>query len=1073
MLPFRLRFAFAIAIATLFSVHSLAQSTTARIVGTVQDSTGAVVPGVELVATNVDTGESRTATSGAGGAFSIPNLVIGRYEVSAQITGFKRYVRGPITLETNQTARVDVTLETGEVTESVTVTSEAPLLQTDDSSLGTVIDNSTIVELPLNGRNFIRLGSLMAGATPGSPGASVVRDRQEGVALSANGQRESQNNYILDGADNNETLFGVAVIVPSIDAIQEFKVQTGNYSAEFGRGAGAVVNVAIKSGTNQLRGTVYHFLRNDSLDAADFFTNYFGREKTPLRFNQFGFSAGGPVIKDRVFLFGNYEGLRERRTSTNTSILPTEALRNGDFTGQPTIFDPLNRTSSGARIPFTNNQIPSGRINPISTAVAAFWPAPNSTGSAQNFAQNFGNPSDRDQFHIRSDVNATDKDRFFGRVSWTDREDLGAGIAFNAESTNNKHKSAVAGWTHVLSPTMINDLRGSVTLYEFQLVPDGLGVDYASQLGLPSFASEEALRFPTITVRNFTGLGGNDAIPLFRKENTFQIVEQFNWIVGRHTVKAGADIRWYQTNNYQPQTASGNYNFDGSFTGPLGGQYANGMADFLLGLPRTQRILDPRSYDAARLRNTRSQFYVQDDFTVTPSLTLNLGIRLENDGAWREKNDRWAWFDFATGEVVYLPGGNLGFNLPYAHRFQDGVDIKAPQYSWAPRIGFAWRPGNSKKLVIRSAYGLFWGQPNSVVMLNNALTFPPYLLRTELISGTATPELQFGQFPGLSGENSIPRTPSFYTSDPEKFRNGYSQMWNFTVQRQFGSYSAQAAYVGNKGTALEQRYEANYATPGPGSLASRRRYPNFGNITFQDSTANSWYHSLQLQGEKRFSKGFQFLTAYTWSKALDTASSWTGLGGQDSAFAQDPTNLGLDKGRSGFDLRHRFSATYVYQLPFKFDNKAADLLLGGWQTSGILTLRTGSPFTVRQGGDVPNRGARANRPNLIGEGNLDPNERTIDRWFNTGAFVSATPNFFGTAGRNILDGPGAKSFDLSLMKFFNITERYRLQFRSEFFNVANHPNFGLPNSSFGNAALGTIRGGGAGREIQFALKLLF
>jgi len=1054
------------------AVLGFAQTTTGRIVGVVTDESGASVPQASVKVTQIETGTVRAAVTGQDGNYVVTNLLVGSYEVTVEMKGFKRFVQRPIVIEVDQTVRIDARLQPGAVTESITITGGAPLVDTDKSDIGAVVENRTIVQLPLNGRNFIRLGSLMPGTTRGAPGNTVVRDRQEGEALTANGQRAEFNNYMLDGSDNNSTITGIAVVVPSIDAIQEFKVQTSNYSAEFGRAAGAVVNVAIKSGTNQLHGTAYEFLRNEKLDARSFFS----QGRTPLRFNLFGASMGGPIIKNKLFLFGNYEGVRERRTSATSAQVPTEAMRRGDFSGQPTLYDPLTLDSAGNRVPFSGNLIPASRIHPSSAKLLNVYPLPNfANDPARNFVKDISNPRDRNQFHLRGDYNLSGADQIMARISWTKREDINNAINYNGDLTRNDHQSGVAGWTHIFSPNLLNEARFSATGYKFDLLPEGIGTNFASQLGLPQFGGPEFQRHPAATVTNLAAIGGNSAIPLYRHEYNYQWVDQLSWSKGRHAIKMGIDIRRYGSKNIQPQNSSGFYTFSGAFTAQKGSTYRTGFGDLLLGLPANQRILIPEFFDANRLRNTRINAYVQDDINLSPRLTVNLGLRWERDGAWTEANDRWAYFDYAKGQVVYPKTLQVPFTIPYSHRFDDVTDIKKPtNRAFAPRVGFAWRPFGGNKTVIRAAYGIFFNQPLGFVMLNTALTPPPFLLTQTATSGTTSPELQFGVFPGLSPATFIPRNPTMFTMDPGGFTNAYIQQWNFGVHRELvPSVALKLSYVGNKGTHLERRFESNAALPpAAGAIASRRRYPEFQGIILQQSSSFSTYHALQVQLEKQYRNGLSFLSGYTWSKSIDDTSSWSGIGPGDN-LPQNPANVAAEKGRSSFDLAHRFTFAYAYDLPFHVSNRALNYIVGGWQSSGILTLQTGFPTTVLVSGDIPNAVAGVTRANVTGSPILPAGERTIDRWFGTGAFSQPAPFTFGNSGRNIIEGPGLVSLDFSLLKVFRIAERHSLQFRAEAFNLPNHPGFGLPNTTFANAAFGTIRGGGAGREIQLGLKYIF
>ncbi|HEY8561627.1 MAG TPA: carboxypeptidase regulatory-like domain-containing protein [Pyrinomonadaceae bacterium] len=1054
--------------------------TTATIVGTVKDSAGATLPSAVITVTNTETNSVRTTNSDDEGNYSLQNLPIGKYSIGTELTGFKRSLIPDVQLVVNQTARFDIVLEVGNVNEQVTVDASAPLIESETSTVGQVIENQTIVQLPLNGRNFIRLGSLIPGTNEGAPGASVVRSRQGGVALTSNGQRAEYNNFTLDGVDNNETLFGVAVVVPSIDAIQEFKVQTANYSAEFGRGSGANVNVAIKNGTNELRGTVYEFVRNDAFDAR----NPFSTRKNPLRRNQFGFSVGGPIVlpkfgsgdplvdlRDRSFFFFNYEGLIERRGFTSLVNVPSAAQRGGVFA--TAITDPTTGQ------PFPNNRIPEGRINPISQRILQLIPLPNTAGSP-NYNFSSSNPTDNNQINTRIDHRFSDNHQIFGRYSQTSSEDLNRAINLNGQETNIKTRGLALSWSHVFSANSVNDLKFGFQRYEFNLFPDGYGVDGAQEFGLPSFITDPIFnRYPTILVTGQANFGGGISNPLLRGENTYQLVDGFSTTIGKHSLKIGGDLRYYQASNFQPQFPTGEYTFNGTRTG-------NSVADFLLGLPSQQRLLNTTGFDRSRLRNWRADLYVQDDIQVSSRLTLNLGLRWERDGDWRERDNRFAYFDPATGQLVYPEGlpdelktilnafRAANVNNPNAFTFRlDGGNVMRPAQNkqFAPRVGFAFRPFNDNKTVIRGAYGVFWGQPIANVYLNQAFTPPPFSLN-QTVTGA---NQQFGVFPGVTPQTLVPVNPSFFTLVPEEFKNSYVQQWNVGIEREVGFNTAvKISYVGSRGLNLERRYDINAGQPSTTPITNARRpYRQFGSIQYQDSNAKTSYHSLQMSAERRFSQGLLFLAGYTWSKSLDDTSTWLGLGGQESQFPQNPRNLAAEYGRSGFDLRHRFTLSAVYELPFRSENKALDLLIGGFQVSGILTLRTGYPFSVIIGNtdtaNITGTGTANSRLNLVG----DPFANVpAGYYFNPAAFARPAAGTFGSSGRNALSGPNAQQLDLSVMKVMRFSEKYSLQLRAEAFNALNHPTLGLPINDFGNANFGRILSAD-NRELQFGIKFLF
>lgn len=1063
----------------LFTLEGLlAQVGTGSIVGAVSDSTSALVPSAAVTITNLGTNLQRKAHTGSDGSFVVSNLPVGQYEVAVEMQGFKRFVQRPVSLSVDQTVRVDATLQTGQVSESITVDAAAPLIASEQSSVGQVVDNKTIVELPLNGRNFIRLGSLIPGTTRGAPGDGTLRSRQGGESLTANGMRSSYNNYMLDGIDNNEMQLGGVVLLPSIDALEEFKVQTANYSAEYGRGAGAVVNVVMKSGSNRIHGTAYEFLRNEKLDAR----NTFAPTRNPLRRNQFGFSVGGPVLipkvyngKNRTFFFFNYEGLRERRGITSGAIVPSEAQRSGNFSGQAVVYDPVSLDAQGNRIPFAGNLIPGARISPIAVNVLKGMPLPNNSDPARNNLTNFSNPIDSNQWHLRVDQKLTDSDQVALRLSYSSTDDVNRAIAYNGQTTANRPRGAMASYTKVLSSSAVNDFRIGYQRYGFNLLPDGIGQDLVTPLGLPVFGADPSvLRHPGITIRNFSGMGGNVAIPVFRNAHTYQIIDSASLQMGRHALKFGGDVRWYQYNNKQPQTVAGQYIFNGPFTGVRGGQYINGLPDMLLGFPNQQAILNMSGYHPQYVRNTRINLFVQDDFQVSRRLTVNAGLRWERDGSWRERYNRWAYLDYGTGEVVYPQGVSTPFTtFPYPFRMGGNPNITRPtNRAFAPRLGFALRPFSDNRTVVRAAFGIFWAQSASNPVGNASSTPPPFFLRQTDISGTTTPELRFGQFNISSGASLIPTIPTFFTLDPADYRNGYASQWNFGVEHQvLRDLGLKASYVGSRGNHMEMRYEGNPAPPGPGAAQSRRMFPRIGSITMTSPAGFSSYHSLQLTAEKRFSRGLQFLAGYTWAKSLDSASSWGGFG-SENFLPQNPRRWDLEKARSAHDLRHRFTLSYLYKMPFRFQNRLLNYTLGGWENSGIVSLQTGFPFTVMVGGDIPNIGASGSntRANVVGDWRV--NNPNIDAWFNRAAFAQPAAFTFGDTGRNILNGPGNRSFDMTLNKAIRFTEQQTLQLRIEFFNTFNHPNYGLPNAVVGNVAMGTIRSAD-NREMQIGLKYIF
>ena len=1065
----------------LLAVTASAQTTSGRIVGTAIDASGAIVPRVAVTVRNLETNITSGALTGESGAYVIPDLAIGTYEVTAELAGFKKVVQSPLQLSVEQTLRVDLRMEPGQVNETVTVGASAPLLDTDQSSVSQVIENKAIVELPLNGRNFLKLGSLLPGTTTGIPGDIGRPESQEGASLTANGQRAESNNFLLDGVEDRGILIGVVAVIPPIDAIAEFKVQTSNYSAEFGNGAGALVNMATKSGTNQLHGSAYEFLRNSRLDAADFFTNYFARSKVPLKRNQFGAALGGPIRKNKLFLFGNYEGYRIRTGSTSANSVPTAAQRAGNFTGLATIYDALNLDATGKRIPFAGNQIPADRISPISIKAESFWPLPNNPGTANNYIVNLSNPTNADKFTGRADYYISVSDQIMARYSRQDYNTYADAIAGSGQSVPIYNRNAVLGWIHNVSSRSLNEFRLAYLQYNLDRLQQDPTVDHVTPVGLPlNTFGPNSLGYPNISIANIAVAGGGTgAQPLIRLEAHADILDNFSMIRGAHTFKFGIDWRVFRSNDYQPRSGRGAYSFSGAFTGQVGSAYSNGFGDYLLGFPASETIANFNFYDNVRLRNQRLMLYAQDDWQVSRKLTLNLGVRWERDGNWTESKDRWSYVDLGTGQVVFpknLQIPSMFLPLPFPSRFDAPDNFKKPtNLAFTPRIGFAYRPFSDSKTVIRAGYGVFWGQAVGIIFINTAGLTPPFLLTQNLTSGTTTPELRTGIFPNAAASSLVPTIPSgFFTQDPRTITNPYAQMWNFGVEREIVSNVAlKVGYVGNKDTHLEDRWQGNPALPaGPGAVQARRLYPLLGNFVMQGTDAFATYHSLQSSVEVR-RKNTLWLVGYTWSKTLDNSSGWNGGSGDTSPLNQNPLNHAAEKGRADMDIRHRFTTTFVYEVPWMPRNSLLKQIAGGWEVSGLFAAQSGFPFTVVVPGDIPNANTGLTRANLNGPGNLPADQRTIAKWFNTAAFTVPASYTFGNEGRNVLDGPGAVTLDAAAMKSFRITEMHHLQFRAELFNALNHVAFNFPNQTLTNAAFGTISSGSSGRQIQLALKYIF
>lgn len=1050
---------------SLFASAIHAQADTGTILGVVRDAQGATVRGANVTLTQVQTNQVRLLSTDDEGNFRAPLLPVGEYRIEVEATGFKRAVQEKVDLKINQSLRLDVALAVGNITEQVVISTEAPLVQSETATVGAVIDNKKVVDLPLNGREFLQLNLLVAGAVPGAEGSQLGT---QGGAINVNGAREASNNYLLDGIDNNDLAINQFVISPSIDAIQEFQLQSSTYSAEFGRSGGAQINVAIKSGSNSLHGTAFEFLRNARLDAKNFFDP--PDQKIPqFQRNQFGGTIGGPISKDRTFFFFNYEGTRIRQAITRLARVPTVLEKRGDFSqtdlngdGLVNSSDVLINPATGTQFP--GNRIPGGALDPIGSAIASFFPDPNRGDPVQNLVSTPILQNTVNQINVRIDHRFSKDDTFFARYSYSNEDRFNpfdplvdpTNIPGFGSSTINRGQSLALSYTHLFSPTLINEARFGINRLRGGIFQENIGNDIGGDLGIPGLPrNERDFGFPSVNVIGFDQLGEATNLPQDRRDNTFQMIDSLSLLRGKHSIKIGADIRRFQLNFFLDAVARGVFVFAPVFTGsPLG--------DLLIGRPFLTVNAEISGGDSG-LRTTAYNFYAHDDFKVTPNLTLNIGLRYEYNQPPVDVHDRGAVFDFESRSLKILG--------------RDGVPrsgVEPDRNNFAPRFGFAWRALGNDKMVIRGGYGIFY----DVSILNGNIFpgfNPPFFSVNQFFTTPAAVLTLDDPFPtgslvaGVVSPSTLER----------HFRDGYLQQWSLTVQRQITpNLVFDVGYVGSKGTRLVRQRNANQPLPGTDpNVNARRPIPAFGDISVVESSAASVYHALQLRAEKRFSRGLSFLAAYTWSKSIDDASALFGTRG-DGNLAQNHNNLKAERGLSNFDTRHRFSLSYIYELPFgsgrRYLNTAkgiSNAILGGWQLTGIVALQSGQPFTPQLSIDNSGTGSLTDRPNIVGD--PEPDNKGPDQWFDPKAFAIPVAGAFGDAGRNILIGPSFKSFDLGLFKQFQLSEGHRIQLRGEFFNVFNHPNFNLPNRFIDQAAAGKVATARTSRQVQLALKYIF
>ncbi len=1089
-----------------------AQTTTGSIVGTVTDPSGAVIGGATVTITNMDTGIAVKTSTDSTGNYVVTPLAIGRYSVTVEAAGFKKSVRTDITVNVQDRVRADAALEVGAVTDTVEVAAAAPLLQTDTSYLGQVVESQRIVDLPLNGRYFSRLAILTAGTAPTPAGA---RDEKTG-GFSSNGVRPYQNNYLLDGVDNNsysEDMVSQAayVVGPAPDAIAEFKVQTNSMSAEFGRSGGAVLNVTVKSGTNQLHGTLYEFLRNSALDAKNFFDSPTD-PIPPFKLNQFGGSVGGPILKNRTFFFFDYQGTRQRTGHTFFATVPPEAWRNGDFSGFQPIFDPastaIDANGNATRKPFPGNLIPQNRFNSVAKTLMDLFPAPNIPGSVDvtgvgnNFLSNPIEPDTTNQFDVRIDHKISDSDSIFGRFSFSNNHltppgeippPLDAADFASGDFLNNA-RNLVITETHIFTPRTVNELRLGYSRNRSERLQFNSTKNLSAQYGIagiPFGPTNGGL--PQFNVDGLNSFGSAEYQPTVEIQNIYHIVDSLSLIRGRHTIKIGAEIKpRVNFTILQPPYPRGELDFYGSFTKDPNNQANTGLgsADFLLGALDTSIL---SSFINDTFQQPGQFYYIQDDFKVTKKLTLNLGLRYDFVTFAMEKYNAQANFNIATK------------TLDIAHGRQDPlppnwypaipVNRNAPRslvpnekHDFGPRIGFAYNI--LKNTVIRGGYGIFYSSYEAgPLSIPNPGNNPPFFVQTTYapLSSVQPNPIVNNLSQGFPADALINPNQLFLFSLDPKFRNPNVQHWNLSVQRDLGWNAVwEVAYAGSKGTHLYEFREGNPIFPSPdptADSASRRPFAalgDLGDISYWCACNSSHYHSLQTKVEKRFSAGLSFLTAYTFGKAIDETSQ-ASLGFHGGGAARNPIHPEWEKSRADFDIAHRFVNSLSYEIPFgkgkKFGSgisNLADFLVGGWELQGIQSVNTGIPRTIR-GRGLCNCTADDSRPNRVLGVDLIPANQDASHWFNPAAFTDPAFGTFGNSGRNIISTATQVNIDTSIFKDFRVTEGKKLQFRSEFFNMINHPNF-RSNSlvvRYYQAAAGQYTAAWPSRQIQFALKFIF
>jgi hypothetical protein len=1076
------------------------QSVSGTILGTVTDSSGSVIPNAKVTAVNEGTGLTRTVQADSSGEYTLASLPTGRYTIMTEMTGFKALALSNIELSVDQRARIDLKLELGAMSESISVEATSPLLQTSSSELGTTVKAEQIEALPLNGRNFVNLTRTIPGVLRGIPGANIDGAGslawRASASFSANGQRPRDNNYMLDGVDNNETWLQTVVIFPSVDALDEFKMQTSTYSAEFGRSLGGVVNLQIKSGTNKVRGSGFEFHRDDAFDANNFFNNRAGRAKPDFKQDQFGGTVGGPVFKDKTFFFGDYQGHRETQGVTALSTVPTMLMRSGNFSELTrVIYDPTTNQ------PFAGNIIPDSRIDSVArNMLTQLYPEPNTPGTRQangqiinNYLLNPVKNRDDNQFDVKVDHNLTNENRFFLRYSYQKVHRLqpaslphgDAGATFGAGDGNITAQGLAFNDTHTIRTNLLNEFRFGWTSIKFFQLPIDYGTNPALAIGLPGVNLNNATSaMSQMTFQNIRNLGANGNQPLITNQNDFQVFDNVTWIKGKHSIRSGGSVTLRSREILNADTITGVFNFNNNMTSNCAGQPAgcsvNGstgfdVASFMLGLVNTKA----RNYfDEDTYRETRPEYvlYTQDDFRATNNLTLNLGLRWDVYPPWVEVNDRQSNFDEATGKFVVASEDAVVNGIKVGRYLQT-----YSKRDLGPRFGFAYDVNGSGRTIVRGGFGIFWNFTPGGTSGSKAQN-PPFLQATAL---NANPTaygvnllLKDGLPPPPGTDPSRPASGSTRSIFDVNFRDAYARQWNLNLQRSLGTnYMVEVAYVGSQGRQMLIKGDPNQAPPKVGVTDSNvnrpfiQLAPALRTIGQVQSKGTLDYHGLLMKFQRRFANNFSFLNSYTYGKAIDLNSDNDGLVTLTNVYDFD-----YNRGPADYDITHTLSSSWVYEIPW-----AREKLYGGWQFGGIMLLRGGLPLTVTQTQGVLSTGT-GNRPNRVCDGKLD--HPTIDKWFDLSCFVPTTENTgtYGNAGRNIIRGPGSFNIDASLIKNTRIGH-VETEFRIEAFNLLNHPQFANPNTTIGNAAAGVISAmlsnpscsvcGTVERQVQLGFKVRF
>lgn len=1061
------------------------QATTGTISGRITDPQGAVVPGATVRVVNADTNVAKTAQTNASGEYAFPFLSPGTYSVVVRKTGFQESIKNGIILHIQEAVAQNFVLALGSVSQSVQVTSAAPVMQTESASVGQVIDNKTISTLPLNGRDYTQLVTLVAGAAPNSYSRA-----SNGFSL--NGGETFQTAILVNGLNNVNYILGtdtsnINALTPSPDAIQEFHVQTGNFSAEYGRSSGGVVSVVIKSGTNKIHGDAYDFLRNDKLDANDYFARRSGLARPPLRRNQFGGTVGGPIVPNRMFFFASYQGTRQAGSNSGVVTVPTLQQYQQIQDDQPVsfgtaVYNPFD-VVNGNRQEFPQDTIPTSDFDPVGLKIAALYPKPNLTGVVNNYGYNQAITNNANELDSRFDAQISARDSAFVTysrgITTLNQASIFASPGNGGAFGTYPNQQPIRAWnmglgeTHIFSSSVVNDLRVGYTHNQSNQIPPE-STPLFQQFGINGIPYVPGMTgLPTFTLAAYTGLGDRTFEPNPKLVQITQGSDIVSWLHGNHTIKFGGEMMF--THNYAGTSSSarGSFSFNGQFTSPTAGTGSgSALADLLLGQTDTATLSTPL---VGRFRSIYYGMFVQDTWKVTPSLTVDMGLRYDLQTPLWERDNNMSNFDVFPGTPDYGT-----FVIAKSGSYRDRTFSNLDAADLAPRLGLAYQLNS--RTVVRAGAGIFNGGLGYQDIAHLGTANLPFSVSVTVPTATnaATSDLVLADgFPAGILVPTNTKNPSIF-SFPATFPMPKVDQWNLTVQREFpGDSSLTVSYVGSSGYDIESDNNLNAPPPGPGPLNPRRPFPQYGQNVTALTYGHSTYEALQVTYDWRFYKGLSVLSDYTWGKSIDNVLTNEDNVGGGAGGPQNPKDTSAEKSLSGFDVPYRFVTSVIYQLPFgkghafAARNAVGRAIVGGWEVGGIYTAQHGSPHTPTVSPDPANNGTPA-RPDRSCNGNLPFGSGTVGKWYNPGCFAPALAYTFGNSGRDVIFAPGIGNLDLLVDRTFRLHELKTLEFRSEFFNFTNSAHFGVPDMTVTDRQAGTISNDASpNREIEFALRLRF